>query len=425
MESTPTLPRRSSSSSTAGVTRLFSSNNRASKLRAERVSSTGSEASYLSQVRNPHRSLERSGGGKARVAYTGSHSTSSLPRRGKEEEGVVRRRSKEEEGVRKRSKEEELVRKRSKDVDEPPGGPLFTFLASGPPATERRRGSLVKGESTESLDRREEQRVRRQSPSPLPRQKVAVSKSVTKDIGKPKEGKKVATTPTKKPEVRRVARPSTTAPVRAATLPRSSRLAGGSSTAPIIAAAASSSTAPIIRRPLALAASSPTPRRKEAPAAVIATDARNKTTIKITKSLPATKKVSFEYSGRAGEVQVQPGLALTDYHPAPPPRKGLLGSVRVSDRHGGSDLSLNRRGRGGEEVRGSTPTLVRKGGGGGGGAEELAETWLRLKEDIEEAMGRKPETRTGQYKELSAMLQVRRGGNLTWDHPVPWTMELI
>ena len=36
----------------------------------------------------------------------------------------------------------------------------------------------------------------------------------------------------------------------------------------------------------------------------------------------------------------------------------------------------------------------------------LAATWLQLKEDIGEAMGRKPETGAGQYKDLAVMLQV-------------------
>ena len=102
---------------------------------------------------------------------------------------------------------------------------------------------------------------------------------------------------------------------------------------------------------------------------MIATDSRNKTTIKITKSCPssATKKVSFEYTG-LGEVKVQEGLALADYNNVLPLKKGLgllAGGSGRSGKHGGSDLSLNRRGRGvGGEVeggRGSTPSLVRRG----------------------------------------------------------------
>ena len=156
---------------------------------------------------------------------------------------------------------------------------------------------------------------------------------------------------------------------------------------------------------------------------MIATDSRNKTTIKITKSCPATKKVSFEYSG-GGEVKVQEGLALADYNnpttttTAMQPVKrglGLLGASGRSGKHGGSDLSLNRRGRGGasgevEGGRGSTPSLVRRGlntsSQAHSGQEELAATWLQLKEDIETAMGRKPETGGGQYKDLNLMLQV-------------------
>ena len=165
------------------------------------------------------------------------------------------------------------------------------------------------------------------------------------------------------------------------------------------------------------ATSSPTTsrRRETGQAAVIATDSRNKTTIKITKSCPATKKVSFEYSG-GGEVKVQEGLALADYNnpttTAMPVKRGLglLGASGRSGKHGGSDLSLNRRGRGaGGEVeggRGSTPSLVRPRGLNHpqSGQEELAATWLQLKEDIETAMGRKPEA--GQYKDLQLMLQV-------------------
>ena len=165
------------------------------------------------------------------------------------------------------------------------------------------------------------------------------------------------------------------------------------------------------------ATSSPTTsrRRETGQAAVIATDSRNKTTIKITKSCPATKKVSFEYSG-GGEVKVQEGLALADYnnpttlHPVKR-GLGLLAASGRSGKHGGSDLSLNRRGRGagGGEVeggRGSTPSLVRRGlTQAHSGQEELAATWLQLKEDIETAMGRKPEA--GQYKDLQLMLQVK------------------
>ena len=36
----------------------------------------------------------------------------------------------------------------------------------------------------------------------------------------------------------------------------------------------------------------------------------------------------------------------------------------------------------------------------------MAATWLQLKEEIETAMGRKPETGAGQYKDLALMLQV-------------------
>ena len=42
----------------------------------------------------------------------------------------------------------------------------------------------------------------------------------------------------------------------------------------------------------------------------------------------------------------------------------------------------------------------------------LAATWLQLKEEIETAMGRKPETGAGQYKDLALMLQVRAGPSL-------------
>ena len=36
----------------------------------------------------------------------------------------------------------------------------------------------------------------------------------------------------------------------------------------------------------------------------------------------------------------------------------------------------------------------------------LTATWLQLKEEIETAMGRKPEIGAGQYKDLALMLQV-------------------
>lgn len=42
----------------------------------------------------------------------------------------------------------------------------------------------------------------------------------------------------------------------------------------------------------------------------------------------------------------------------------------------------------------------------------LAATWLQLKEEIETAMGRKPETGAGQYKDLALMLQVGAGPSL-------------
>ena len=114
-------------------------------------------------------------------------------------------------------------------------------------------------------------------------------------------------------------------------------------------------------------------------------------------------------------MKVQEGLALADYNnpttTAMPVKRGLglLGASGRSGKHGGSDLSLNRRGRGvGGEVeggRGSTPSLVRRGlTHPHSGQEELAATWLQLKEDIETAMGRKPEA--GQYKDLQLMLQV-------------------
>ena len=115
-------------------------------------------------------------------------------------------------------------------------------------------------------------------------------------------------------------------------------------------------------------------------------------------------------------MKVQEGLALADYNnlttTSMPVKRGLglLGASGRSGKHGGSDLSLNRRGRGaGGEVeggRGSTPSLLRPRGLNHpqSGQEELAATWLQLKEDIETAMGRKPEA--GQYKDLQLMLQV-------------------
>lgn len=72
-----------------------------------------------------------------------------------------------------------------------------------------------------------------------------------------------------------------------------------------------------------------------------------------------------------------------------------------SNKHGGSDLSLNRV-RKSEEHRGSTPSLAR---GSGKGQEEVVSTWLQLKEDIETAMGKKEQGR-GQYKDLNILLQV-------------------
>ena len=118
-------------------------------------------------------------------------------------------------------------------------------------------------------------------------------------------------------------------------------------------------------------------------------------------------------------MKVQEGLALADYNnptTLQPVKRGLglLAASGRSGKHGGSDLSLNRRGRGaasGGEVeggRGSTPSLVRRGlnqAQAHSGQEELAATWLQLKEDIETAMGRKPEA--GQYKDLQLMLQVK------------------
>ena len=110
---------------------------------------------------------------------------------------------------------------------------------------------------------------------------------------------------------------------------------------------------------------------------------------------------------------MQEGLALADYNNVLPLKKGLgllAGASGRSGKHGGSDMSLNRRGRGvGGEVeggRGSTPSLVRRGlAPQAPGQEELAATWLQLKEDIETAMGKKPEA--GQYKDLQLMLQVK------------------
>ena len=287
---------------------------------------------------------------------------------------------------------------------------MFSFLHSGISGSDRRRQSMVKGESSESLDRREERRrgeeedrreerrTRRQSPSPLPKQKQI------------QETRKSAVQ-----EARRVTRPSSTVPVRSSTLPRNTRMT------------TQSMTAPILRKPVTSATSTPTTARRRPGEAVIATDHKNKTTIKITKSLPATKKVSFEYSG-LGKVEMHEGLSLGDYNnlvTAPTKLKkgaGLLGAGRAGKQHGGSDLSLNRRGRGGEEGRGSTPSLVKRGvgvpGGVAGGQEELAATWLQLKEDIETAMGRKPEQSGGQYKELGVMIargvesQVRNVGNV-------------
>lgn len=117
-------------------------------------------------------------------------------------------------------------------------------------------------------------------------------------------------------------------------------------------------------------------------------------------------------------MKVQEGLAMADYNnPVMKRGLGLLGaSGRSSGKHGGSDLSLNRRGRGGvgevEGGRGSTPSLVRRGATPQSGQEELAATWLQLKEDIETAMGRKPEMGAGQYKDLQMMLQVMIAGQM-------------
>ena len=84
---------------------------------------------------------------------------------------------------RKSSKEEVGMFKKNKskgslgDAGSFPAAPssLFSFLSSDKSTSERRRQSMVKGESTESLDRREVARVRRQSPSPLPKHKPLVA----------------------------------------------------------------------------------------------------------------------------------------------------------------------------------------------------------------------------------------------------------
>ena len=314
-------------------------------------------------------------------------------------EGGSRKGSKEE-GSRRIS-QEEVVSIKTKDVESPTApGPRFSFLSTATPLEKQRR-SLLKGESTESLDRREEKRLRGQSPAPAPEERRVRRQSPSpmpkqKPVKEVKKGAVAGSKSTATPEpARRVVRPSSTAPVRASTLPRSSK------------AATTSVTAPILRRPLSQANSSPSTARK----AVIETDAKNKTTIKITKSLAATKKVSFEY--RAGQkVQVQEGLALADYDniPAPILKKGGLLGVQRSGGLGGSDLSLNRRGRD-EGHRGSTGSLARRPGGqevagaGGRRQQELASTWAQLKVDIETAMGRK-EKNHGQYKDLESMLQV-------------------
>ena len=246
----------------------------------------------MSYAKNPHRSLERLSG-KGRAAYVGSHSTSSLPRKREEAmrrestetttttssrkssaELESRKSSKEEavmEVVRRSSKEEVEVSRKTKtkkgsldDAGSLPAAPssLFSFLTSGASTSERRRQSMVKGESTESLDRREVARVRRQSPSPLPKQKPLVAgrlsggKEVTKmpggvkvevkkgatgaiEAGKEKKAATVKKAATPDLSSKRVVRASSTAPVRSSTLPRNSKVA-----------AASSTTAPIIRRPL-------------------------------------------------------------------------------------------------------------------------------------------------------------------------------
>ena len=146
----------------------------------------------MSYTKNPHRSLERLSG-KGRAAYVGSHSTSSLPRKREEAsrrestetttttsssrkssaELESRKSSKEEavimDVVRRSSKEEVEVSRKAKvkkgsleDAGSLPAAPssLFSFLTSGASTSERRRQSMVKGESTESLDRREVARVR-------------------------------------------------------------------------------------------------------------------------------------------------------------------------------------------------------------------------------------------------------------------------
>merc|ERR550534_897363 len=86
---------------------------------------------------------------------------------------VVRRSSKEEVEVAKKNKKKGFL----DDAGSLPAAPssLFSFLTSGTSSSERRRQGMVKGESTESLDRREVARVRRQSPSPLPKHKPLVA----------------------------------------------------------------------------------------------------------------------------------------------------------------------------------------------------------------------------------------------------------
>ena len=77
-------------------------------------------------------------------------------------------------------------------------------------------------------------------------------------------------------------------------------------------------------------------------------------------------------------MKVQEGLALFDYDnlPAPTLNKGGILGVQRSGGLGGSDLSLNSRGRD-EEHRGSTGSLARRPGG-----QEVARAGGRRQQEL-------------------------------------------
>jgi len=394
-------------SSSAVSQRLFLSSTKstAAKQKAERINSLGNESSLkISDRRCEKTNLAKAfSAGYSRSQYTGSQTTSSLPRRMTMMKTGKRNVEKMDSGNFSSNDAEQM-------------SPNFSFI--GENSICNRKQSMIHGRSDEELSFQDlqksapGQRSRKQSPSPTPKKYGNHQSRKTANKNESSADR----------SIKKTAKASSTAPVG-----RSKDISSLSGVYRSLPRRPKSSTAPIVpikktsvprdsscgSRPRF--AQGDKQSAKQEVSINCAGSPKNVTTIKITKSMPCPPNISYECAN-ISETKMQADLSASDLialdsesnhmhvnrliegvkNGCSTPNTRLQGRGKKSNLHG-SDVSLNKGNT--TPLRSSSTNRQNK----SQIRADISATWLQLKSDIENAMQQKPD-HGGQYKELKEML---------------------